>query len=428
MQKKLLNSVLFMLVSPALALIEGLKSQDIRFKKWLLIIFITIYGSIIILNIENDGYRHWENVYIHYVDLSFSQFSSELYNIILQKHNAETNKDVYIHVLSYLTGGILRMPWSFFVFVSFIYAYFYVNSIFKLLTVTKAKKLNKLLIFLVMAFILWKNIEGINTVRTWTGLWVLFYGAISYFQSRKLKYLLLMAAPPLIHVGYFVMIIPVWIVVIFKSRPLLYSIIFAASFISPVINQTSVLKHLSKTEVGEAEVKGYYRENGVTYEDFRENNKNTAWYLNTQKMGVQDWGINIAAGVLILFGCYFRKMTPLEGGLFSAGILTQALSNSTYFIYALSNRSAIIAAVFILAAIILVLRRGYLENQKLPYRKWQLYGLLLACLVMVPYMIYQIAGLIYFVSVFMLFLPFIPWFVNDINISIRQAITALTGF
>src|SRR5690554_104344 len=106
---------LFMFISPALSLIHGLRSNYTpKFKRQLMIVFITIYGSIITLSESNDGTIHLQNVYNNYVDLSFVDFLSGIMDILLFIDNPHTNDDLYIHFVSYLTGGVLGMPGLFF--------------------------------------------------------------------------------------------------------------------------------------------------------------------------------------------------------------------------------------------------------------------------------------------------------------------------
>src|SRR5690554_4885866 len=102
------QNLLFMFISPTLSLIHGLKGNfGAEFKRKLLIVFITIYGSVISLTVESDGFRHQEQVYNHYVDLSFVDFFSEVFDVLLFRGNPNINDDLYIHVISYLTGGLL---------------------------------------------------------------------------------------------------------------------------------------------------------------------------------------------------------------------------------------------------------------------------------------------------------------------------------
>jgi hypothetical protein len=82
---RLVGSVMLAFLSPILLLIDAFKSKGLAYKRWALTLFITMYGSTIHLNITNDGYRHREKVYTHYMDLSFSEFFNESINILIFK-------------------------------------------------------------------------------------------------------------------------------------------------------------------------------------------------------------------------------------------------------------------------------------------------------------------------------------------------------
>jgi len=413
--------LLIMFVFPVLSLAHGLRSNlGMKFKRKLLIVFITIYGSVITISESNDGFRHQERVYSHYVDLSFVDFFSEIFDILFFRGNPNINDDLYIHIISYLTGGVLGMPWLFFIVVSFVYAYFFSGSLFKVINLRKGVKYKWYVYGFVVIFILWKNIEGINTVRTWTGLWVLFYACISYYTTKKKKYLLLMFTPPLIHVGYFIMAIPAWLVLILGVRHKMFIILLILSFSTTILNPQIVLSQLEKTETGQNKIRGYYVEEERTSSELIEEYAQNTWYKRFYALGVQNLGVNLLAFVVIGLGVYRLNLNTLEAHLFSIGILTKALSNVTWFLTAVSNRSGLISGLFILACIVLFLLRN--NSTDLQSKRLKLFNNLIkiGVLIFVPFFIYKIADMIYFISVYMLAFPFISWFADNTNYSIRE--------
>ena len=417
MISKYIFSFYLMLISPMLALFFGLREKSFAYKRGLLVLAITIFGSIILITEGVDGFVHHQNVYNHYLDLSSNQFFRELIAILTFAPYPETNDDVYIHVLSYFVGSILEVPQLFFVIVSFIYAYFFSGSILKVLQVIPQTKISYFFYIFSTVFVLYKNVEGINTVRTWTGLWILFYAAFCYFETRKLKYLFLMFIPPFVHVAYFIMAVPTWIITLFGSRfKLIYAGVFVMSFFYG-INKNVAMETLSGSEVGANKSQAYYVED-VENHKVRKYDDST-WYRQMQKGGVQKYALYLVAFTLIFSGIYFNGMNTLESKLFSIGILTKTLSNFSTFIFALSARSALIGSIFIIAAFLLLLKRGYFNKEKINY--FYIYQTLffISAILYVPYLVYKIADLISFISVFMLMFPFIPWIFNDINISIR---------
>src|SRR5690606_35462143 len=144
-------------------------------------------------------------------------------------------QDVYKHVLSYFVV-LIGVPALFFTLVAFVYGYFFSGSLLIVFRNFSKAKMDYLLWFFVFIFFLTKNLEGINTVRTWTGMWVLFYACARFYEIKKLKYLLLMFVPPLIHFGYFLIIIPAIIVLVFGVRPAVYLVLYLASSFLNVVN------------------------------------------------------------------------------------------------------------------------------------------------------------------------------------------------
>lgn len=419
MNRKIILNFYIMLISPIFGIISGLKNTSFQFKRWILVFGITLYGSTIDVNEGNDGFDHLQNVYEHYVGLGFNQFWQELIAILSFAPYHETNGDVYIHVLSYFLGGVMGLPQLFFVVVSFVYAYFFSGAILKILRVIPQNKLSFLFYAFALIFILLKNVEGINTVRTWTGLWILMYAAISYFETKNKKYLFLMLAPPLIHVSYFAMAVPTWIVAIFGTRfkTIYVGVFFISLFFG--VNQTMVLDNLGKTELGESKVQGYYVEDLEVHMDSKKK-ENNAWYLKLMKNGLNNFPRSIIIFSLIIGGIYFKGMNYLETSLFSIGILNITLSNFSTFIFALHNRSLAIGSIFIMATLVLLLKRNFFNQNNIKHPHLFQFLLIISAILYIPFIIFKIADLIYYISFFMIALPFLPWIVEDINLSIRE--------
>lgn len=426
MVKNLVFSFLMMLISPVLTVIVGFREKSFEFRRALLTLGITFYGSIISLSETTDGYEHYERVLNHYTNLEFNQFFYELIAILNFASFPTTNDDVFIHLLSYFVGSILQIPQLFFVFVSFIYGYFFSGSVLKVVTIIPKTKVSYLFYAFAIIFILIKNIEGINTVRTWTGLWILFYAAFSYFETNNRKYLFLMFVPPLIHVGYFVMAIPVWVVTLFGSKyRLIYLGIFIISFIGS-LPQNTILDKMAGTELGKSKSEAYYVDDIEEYEKSKIK-KDSTWYLVQKKLKYENYSTYLIIFTLVIGGIYFIGMDKLESNLFSVGLLSFALSNFMEFIFAIHNRLALIGIVFIIATLVLLLKRNYFNEKQQGVNF--IYHLLfsISILLYIPFIIYKIANLIYFISVFVFALPFIPWINSEYNFSIREFLGWLIG-
>ena len=227
-----LPRILLMLLSPVAVLWHDLKHSSLKTKKWSLILFVTFFGSAITFKPSwtgPDGSQYWIAVYTYYLNMSFAQFWHGLIGILSFNPPLYAKGDVYIHVLSYLTGSVLRMPGLFIIFAAFVYGYFFSSSLFKVIPKLPKVKYPYLVYGVMVIFILWSNLEGVSTFRTWTGMWILFYGAVCYFDTKKKKYLFLMAVSPFVHLGYFIMAIPAFIVAIWGNYTRIYTEIGRAS-------------------------------------------------------------------------------------------------------------------------------------------------------------------------------------------------------
>lgn len=427
MVRKIFFGFLISLVSPIISLLISFRSSDPKVKRWLFITFITFYGSVIQLAPGTDGYVHQNDVYVNYLNMNFGQFLKYCGDIIFLKSSIK--EDLYIHFVSFFVGSVLGMPKLFFVIISFVFAYFYTGSLFKVIKLTPKFKYSYLFYGFLTVFVLWKSIEGINTVRTWTGLWVLFYAFISYAETRKLKYLLLLFVPLYIHVGYYVMAIPSILVAIFGSFPKLYSVLFFISFGLNLVNPEGVTEKFEATEVGQEKVQGYYVEEQVSsQEKFEENySRGATWYKALGKGGIQVWSLKILALIVIVRGYYNKRMTKVETALFSAGILTMVLSSSTWFIYALESRSAIIGGAYILAAFIMMAQRAAFNNESGNMDRWERYLFILVFISLIPFLILKISEIGGFLSFFTVSLPFLVWFSSDINMSLKDGFKDIIG-
>lgn len=421
MNQRAVSLILPSMIAPWLLLIAAWNSTDQRKRHWLLTFFITIYGATITiaydpLGFGADGVRHLLRVYTHYVGLGFDQFLSELWLILTMRPSPATNDDVFIHVLSYVTGGILGEPRFFFPIVAFIYGYFFSGSMLEVFKYGSERKLSYLFIFFAALFVLTRNIEGVNTVRTWTGMWILVYACLKYYSTRQAKYILLMFVPPLVHVGYLALALPAWVVLILGNKKVLFAVLFVASSFTTFINPGSVTEVLSVTELGADKVRGYYvDETSVNIQ------AGSRIWLTLFKYGVQEWALNVFIYSLLLSRIYFVTMNRFQATLFSIGLLTLTLSNASWYLFAVSNRSWVIGSVFIFASYLSVMQHPTTGPRVPVSNPIYKVGLHISLLLFVPYVLYNLSTLIDYPSVFLVGLPFLAILAPEANMSIKEA-------
>lgn len=425
-------AILGSILLPPLLLLEAWKTRSERYRHWVLTLFFTVYGATITIAFDptgagSDGVRHLLGVYVHYVGLGFDEFLVQLGQILTLQPNPSPSADVYKHVVSYAVGGVLGAPWLFWPVIATVYGYFFTGSMLIIFRDWGRAKMPLITLFLIATFFLFKNIEGVNTVRTWTGLWVLVYACLQYYQTRKMRYLVLMAMPPFIHFGYFIMALPAYAVLLLGNRVLLYSILFAASSFTTFINPGQMTEVIATTELGAEKLGGYYRDStvdgGQVFEQ-RTQAGNRIW-LALQKAGVQKWALLAFVYTLLIAGVYHLRMDNFEKRIFSIGLLMITLSNSTWYLYAVSNRSWIIGAVFLFAAF--VMWRLGLSQTGRRVRHNQLYkiGLHVSAVLFIPYFLYNLSTLLDYPSVYLIAFPFIPWLDPSLNMSIKEFLQIL---
>lgn len=427
--QKIVYSSIFMLISPLFTLVQVLRSRNRSYLRWMLTIFATIYASTFSIEGIGDGTRHWRRVYNYYVDLPFAQFRSDLADILLFRTNYFVNEDVYIHVLSYFTGNVIGAPGLFFVFVGFIYGYFFAASMVRIFDHFPSMQKHFPYFIIAVYFIAILNLQSMNTVRTWTGFWILFYATIQYHDTRRLKYLFLLLSAPIFHVGYFLMALPTWAVVFLPLKKYWISVVYVASFAFSLITPQLVVNRLQLLEVGQEKIKSYYVEEKASVEDrvaqFSANG--SRWYRVYKKSGILEWVTVCIALVFLFNGDFFYRMNSLESLLFSAGLASKILSNVAWFIFAVSNRSATIADLFVLAAIILYWQRYHKAGKKLNLHPLLRPVLYLSVLFIIPGFFFYISNNLEFLSVYLLFFPEIAWINEELRITFRGLIGKLIG-
>lgn len=424
MNSKYTTSIVYALLMPVLLVADAIKSSSFRYKRWALTLFFGVYGSTITLSKSKDGYRHLEMVYEHYVGLPFEQFMFELFQI-LTFQTSIGGSDVYKHVLSYFVGEILGLPGLFFVFVGLIYGYFFSGAMLVVFRNFRWAHKNLLFWGFVILFILAKNVEGVNTVRTWTGLWVLVYGSLRYYETKKSKYVLLMFLPPFIHFSYFIMALPAYVVLFLGSnsgfKKKIFAFVFVITSFASLVSPQNISNTLSQTELGASKVQSYYREETKsTREIIEDTGAETRWYRTFQNAGVQVWALNILVYTFLLTGAYFKKMTLFQQNIFSIGLLTLSLSNASWFLYALTSRSALVGMVFILAALMLMMQDTRTNNFFSRPRAVLKIGMTLSLLLFIPLIVYSLSNILNFLSVYLIAAPFVPWFDESLNLSIKN--------
>lgn len=422
-KKRFTVAFLTMLISPLLSLYITIKGVKGGYKKWLLVLLVTIFGSNFIVIESGDTFRHIQPVYEYYYGLSSKEYFHGVKQIISLDPLPQTNDDLYIHTLSFFCGSILRAPQLFLTIVAFIYGFFYVSGLLRVYKYKTFHKRSVLLISISLLFISILFIDSMQTVRTWTGAWVLFNGIFGYLESGKKKYLILILITPAIHIAYLVMAVPA-VGVFFQKffDPKILLVLYVLSFGMIGFNSQTIVGQLNSNEVGASKVNAYYQDpNGINANNSREINDQKNWYAKYGKRKSKRYGCNALILTFALLGLFSkRKMNRLEFNLFAIGILFMIWSNLFHFIPAVSGRTMGNAVIYITAAVALFFFRGafYRVNNKGFLNKNLLLASSLAFFI--PHFIYRASNTIAYASAGNVAFPVLYWIYPEANFSIRE--------
>ena len=422
--RKYALTVIGALLAPILLMLALFKRDDLVYKRFVLTILVTIYGSTFIIVEGQDGWVHQMRVYFFYMDMTFSQFMSDLW-LMLRFQLPESNmRDVYQHTVSYLTGSVLGMPRLFFPIIAFVYGWFFSGAVLEVLKNFRPGSFNYVVIAFVAIFLLIKNVEGINTVRTWSGFWVLMYACLRYYSTGKLRYALLMFTPPLFHVAYFVMAVPAWLILLMGDRKKLLAIAFVLSSVTTFIPAGTATDFFTQTELGEHQVRAYYRDQTIDAAEMLtiRVSGGDRWYRAFERAKVHHWALNVLVYVLIFSGAYSFLMSKFQSKIFSIGLLTLTLANSLWYFSALNNRLTVIGAMFCIGAFIMARTDPARARQFVRLPGFYRQGLHLSLLLYFPYCVWALSHFLDFPSFFTFFVPFVVWMDPDLTLSVKEAL------
>jgi hypothetical protein len=426
---RIIFGALTSLIAPVILLLSGINSKSEAYTRWVITLFFGIYGSTIRLYYASDGYRHREDVYEHYIGMSFAQFLDECVKIISFQITQSGTTDLYKHVLSFFLGSVLGIPELFFTVVALVYGYFFSGALIIILKDFQKARKTLLFIGFFLVFFLTKNIEGVNTVRTWTALWVMMYAFLKYQISGGKKYILLLFTPPLIHFSYFIMIVPLIIFLVLGNRPYIYAIIFSASSLFSIANPPKAYENLAFTEFVEQKQAAYRIDEKQKVEEIIKNDTESGkrfWktYYNAR---FHVWAVTLLIIIILISKVYPLNQSIIERDLFSVGLLMFSFSNFVWFNPALSKRSAIIAILFTSTSYIMSLQRPSFVSifDKNDLLRFTMY---LALIALIPHILYNASTLIDFPSLYSIIFPFVTWIDPSLNLSLKELLRPLFPF
>ncbi|MBX9889405.1 MAG: hypothetical protein K2Y30_15910 [Flavobacteriaceae bacterium] len=421
--------ILIFLISPFLGIVKVFKIKDEKTITFFGTLLFGLVGSTFVYIKGTDGHSHLMKAIVFYTDMSLGDFFTKTYEIITF-NSTKGSTDLYLHIISYLSASVLQNPSLIHVFAGLVLGYFFTKSVLLVMRDNLETKKGYILIGFIVLFLLVKSIGALNSIRMWTGMWVLFYGTYSYAINKEKKYLYIILFSVLVHFSYVLILIPVVISYVAQKRKIIVTFVYALSFFTTLgfsvfqayIPESDLLEKKQKYTVIDSNEKAKLFEK--TAQNAKAANANLNFYKGSGEINYLNYSI-VGLTILLLF-FYLRRETDAKlNFLIAIGVGLYTFANLVSFSPALQGRSKTIAATFILAAAIHLqfTMNKYLLSQKT--KRIFNTGFVLFLISVIPMFLFQISDIMYNISFFILLFPQVSWFLGDGDYSIRGVIGLL---
>lgn len=419
-------SLLLSIISPILGLVYGLKSLDKKGKRLILSVFGLFYGLLLNYSEGADAGTHARIAKTYYT-LGLSDFIERLVGILIFHPLEDSPSDLYVHLLYGVCGSLFSSTTLFFMIAGTTYGYLYGGALLKVIDFSNKKenKIGALTFMLILLFIIHRSYDGMQTIRSWTGMWMLFNGVFGYHQTQKRKYLFMILFSPFFHLMYGFIAIPALLAIFFNFlHRYIFIVIYAISFIAN-INTLQVIDAASSNSLSEEKLRSYYKidETGEDFDPIAHKLKRSekVWYAEYGKTTSVYAGAT-AFIILVILGGFYNKnvMNNVEYGLMTTAILIGSLANFLSFAFTFYSRTMANASTYILAVMVLLSIRGIFKNKKgMSLKKT---GVWIGIIIFIPKIVYFSSDIMFTASIMLLAMPFLKLFDTSLNFSIRDAI------
>ncbi len=411
--------------SPILSLLLGL-SKKISSKniEIFFIVAIGFYGLTMIMNESADGFRHLKGVYEVYEPMSLQLFITDFFDILILRPRFEVNDDLFIHILSFLAAKTHSD--LFFGYVGLVYGYFFVSSLFIVFRFVKKRNFpligRGILFWTFVLLILWKFVEGINTVRTWTGMWFVVFMMLKHWETQNKKYLFFILFSPFFHIAYFIFVVPIIGSYFLKNYLKIAFVIFVLSFGTNIFSGARNIINVTPedNELVQSKVDAYYDDGSGEFRADRraaKEKKDRRFYAALYRSGLHLNLIFIVSAILFYYESKYRIITNLQlNQIFAAGLLLMASGNILFFLSDYVHRAFTFGGMLV-SIILFILVRVDFSFFKILRKNYMLNLLLYGFSFL---FLYQIMNISYFTGVTFLLLPPLSLIFPDLQISIRE--------
>jgi hypothetical protein len=421
--------ILLFFLSPFLGMMNIFKLKNEKDITFFGTLFFGLVGSVFVYIDGTDGHSHLMNAKENYLDMSFADFVEKTYQV-LTFSSVEGSTDLYLHIISFISASVLQTPTLIHVFAGFVLGYFFTKSMLLVLKNNLFVKKNKILLGCIILFLLIQSVGALNSIRMWTGMWVLFYGTYSWATTKQRKYIYVILFSILVHFSYVVILLPVILAYLLRNIKKLLVSIYIISFFT-TIGFSFFEAYIPKTDLLESKQSTYAIDSDEKAEQFKKDRLagqeklvSANFYKAAGQVNYLNYSI-VGVSFIVLF-FYLKKAADTNlNFLIAVGIGVYTFSNFVAFSPSLQGRTKTIAATFILAAAIhlqLTLKKYHLSKKAAVRLNLGLIAFLISSL---PIFLFQVSDILQNMSFFLLLFPQISWILGDGDYTIRGVIGLL---
>lgn len=274
------NQLIFFVTFPIVSLIYSVFNLGNKYSKYFIALFFSIIGFLATSEGDLKRYEFW----------FYSINSSSLVEIVLQ-YTTFSKSDIYVDILSLLTGSIFLTHNFYFAIAFYIFGYLLSSLLFEFYRIIFSKgegirHYSLFFLLLFISFILSYSIRSVISMRFYTGGLFYLLMIVKYVRSDRNVFLLVSLMSPLFHFALLA-VVPVSLCFYFFKRSILISsLIFIGSFI---FGQTSFVSFIGSQASGyensfiEQRYNSYASEEGKEYMDkrYEDGFKNGNWKLKS---------------------------------------------------------------------------------------------------------------------------------------------------
>ena len=231
--KDWMSKFFLFLISPFLGFLYSLKRINTKSSFLVFFLFSVFFG----LNFTtSDGKDEFHSGDAAAYRMKFNQAKTltqgelfDYYHEVLLMEN-ESQRDIYVPLMSYITAFISDSYHVFFAFLAIVFSFFMLLS-FKFFSDDLAPRKTFPIWILLWMFVMTNSIFNINGCRFWTAAWIAVFCMFQIYRNGNKRYYLLACITPLVHQSYFFFLAILLLITLLGNRTSFWKVAFYLSFV-----------------------------------------------------------------------------------------------------------------------------------------------------------------------------------------------------